>query len=118
MFSLAINFGASGNAWSFLFTKKEHVEAAMSRFAAAKPDDEIGITDDFGTTAVIRRGGINGWLVEDLNLAKGANIARSMYQAKTQAEFQSMAQNEPSLAILRGQQSPIIAPFPRQGRAS
>jgi hypothetical protein len=118
MFSLAINFGASGNAWSFLFTKKEHVEAAMAMLRSIDGCETIQITDDFGTTSQLKCNLINGWLVEDLNLAKGANVARSMYQAKTQAEFQSMAQNEPSLAILRGQQSPIIAPFPRQGRAS
>jgi hypothetical protein len=118
MFSLAINFGPAGLAWSFLFTKKENVEAAVGLFAAASHEDEISVSDDYGTSAVIKRGLINGWIVEDMNLSKGANIARSMWQAKTQADFQSMAQSDRTLDILRGGQSPIITPFARQGRAS
>jgi hypothetical protein len=117
MFSLAINFGPPGNAWSFLFTKKENVEAAMAMLGSIKDCDSIQITDDFGSTAQIMCPLINGWLVEDLNLSKGANIARSMYHARTQAEFQAQAQSDRTLDVLRGQ-SPIISPFPRQGRAS
>lgn len=118
MFSLAINFGASGNAWSFLFAKKEHIEAAMAMLRSIDGCETIQIVDDFGTTVQLKCNLINGWIVEDLNLSKGANIARTMYQAQAQAEFQNQASVDPKLAVLRGQQSPIIAPFTRQGRAS
>lgn len=118
MFSLAINFGKSGVAWSLLFTKQESLDAALAPLASASPDEDIGFKDDFGTTAAIKRGQINGWLVENLELTKGAMIFRSMNNARMQAECQNQAMSDPTLARLRGEGSPIIQPFTRQGRAS
>lgn len=118
MFSLAINFGAGGVAWSLLFTKKESLDASIAALSLAGPDDDVGFSDDFGTTAVIKRSQINGWLVENLELSKGAMVYRNVHHSRMQAEFQNQVMNDPALARMRGEGSPIIQPFPRQGRAS
>jgi hypothetical protein len=124
MFSLAINFGASGIAWSFLFDTKDRLNAVISELTrpAAMHSDSIGrivVTDDHGTTASIKSDQINGWITEDMDATKKAAVIRSMHQAHIQAEFQVQAQSDRTLDVMRGGGGTgIIQPFPRQGRAS
>lgn len=118
MFSLAINFGKSGVAWSFLFTKKESLDAAVVKLAEAQGSESVTVEDDFGTSAMVIMSQINGYLIENLELSKGAMVYRNVHHSRMQAEFQNQVMNDPALARMRGEGSPIIQPFPRQGRAS
>lgn len=127
MFSLAINFGANGVAWSFLFDTKERVDAVISELVrpagvhAIGGIDPVTVSDDHGTTASIMPDQINGWIVEDMAATKKATVIRSMHQAHIQAEFQVIAQSDRTLDVIRaggGGGTGIIQPFPRQGRAS
>lgn len=117
MFSLAINFGPTGVAWSFLFTKEESLNLAVQ--ALTETDSGyVLIEDEFGSKATVAINQIHGWLVEKMDMTKGAIVFRNIHMKRIEAEFQSQFQNDPALARLRGEQSAILSPFLRSGRAS
>ncbi len=118
MFSIAVNFGPTGVAWSFLFNKEEHCDAALAALALATLESAVVIEDDFGSKATMQRSQIHGWLVEKMELTKGAIVYRNMHMKRVEAELLSQFQNDPQLARLRGEGSAIISPFNRPGRAS
>lgn len=118
MFSLAINFGPAGVAWSFLFTKQESLDGAIRVLTENDATGYVLIEDDFGSKATLDFKQIHGWLTENLELSKGAMVYRNVHHSRMQAEFQNQVMNDPALARMRGEGSPIIQPFPRQGRAS
>jgi hypothetical protein len=117
MFSLAVNFGPTGVAWSFLFTKQETLDQAIKGITEAQGSSSITVSDDFGSSAVITMP-VHGYLIENMELTKGAIVYRNMHHKRIEAEFASQFQNDPALARLRGEQSAILSPFPRSGRAS
>lgn len=118
MFSLAVNFGPTGVAWSFLFTKEENLEAAVLALNSSA-DGYVVVEDDFGSKATVAINQIHGWLIEKMELTKGAIVFRNMHMKRIEAEFSSQFQNDPALARLRGEGSAILQPaFGRPGRAS
>ncbi len=98
--------------------RPESLDAAVRVLTQNDGGSYVLIEDDFGSKATVDFKQIHGWLVESMELTKGAIVFRNMHMKRIEAEFAGQFQADPQLARLRGEQSPILSPFPRQGRAS
>jgi hypothetical protein len=117
MFSLSISFGPTGTIWAFMFKDKERAEAAYYD-ARNFSDKSIGFTieDDFGQDASFPRSGVNGSLLEDLDLIEAARIQRSLADERCKAKFLQAARSDSTIRAGMGNQMPIMQPmggFPR-----
>lgn len=111
MFLLTIVFGTSPVPWGFLFKEEEKAQQAFDHVVLCKqtPDSRIGIEDDFGQKASLDTDKIQGFMLEDMEKSKLANIERGLHQARTQAKAQQQAQQDPVLrAAQLGAASPAV----------
>jgi hypothetical protein len=114
MFSLTIAFGPSNTLWQLVFREAEKANDAYSKLNQAAPSNQpVIVVDDFGQSTSIMRNQIHGFMLEDMNLSKQAHIERALHQMRTQAEGQTIVENDSVLraaAARRGGPS-IISPM-------
>lgn len=92
MYLLTVIFGPTSVPWGFLYKTEETASAAYDSLCAAT--ERIIICDDFGQQAAITLP-THGFMLEDLELTKVAQIERGLHQARTQAKANQMAQADP-----------------------
>lgn len=110
MFSLTISFGPGPVMWTLMWRDKAKAIKAYEQYATI--EDTLILTDDFGQEARIAREDIHGVMLEDMELSKLAHIERALHQARTQAQGQTMAQNDSVLRTARHQGGPpILSPM-------
>lgn len=102
MFSLTIAFGHG--SWSFLFKDRDRAKRAESLAISAANPEGAGaeIEDDFGQSATFIPGVILGVLFEELNQTKDAQVERSLYGARAQADLNRRASSDAALKLASG----------------
>jgi hypothetical protein len=111
MFLLSIVFGPTPTAWALLFKTQESAEAAFKQMGVHT--GWIALEDDFGQCASLKSETLHGFMLEDMEKSKLAQIERGLHQLKTQAKAQEVAGADPQLqrAMRQGHQgSPILSP--------
>jgi hypothetical protein len=105
MYSLSIHFGPNAMVWAFMFKEKEHAhkcfDEAMMMHRDGKP---YACTDDFGQYGSMS--GINGVMLEDLDLVEEARILRSLANARGEVKARQRASTDP--VIRQAQQGPSV----------
>ena len=109
MFSLTIAFGDTPAMWRLLFKTKEAAhEACVGLLAVVQT---VNVTDDFGQQCSLASDGIQGWMLEDLDQSKQAGVEMMLHNARTQAQAQTQARQEPALrGIGQGQGPSVLMP--------
>jgi hypothetical protein len=100
MFSLTIAFGETPAMWRLLFKTQESASAIYDKFLQTPgPGFDTGVpfTDDFGQSCYIKPDSITGIMLEDLDLSKQAGVEMMLHNARTQAQAQAQARQEPAL---------------------
>ena len=102
MFSLTIAFGETPAMWRLLFKTEEAAQEAVSTLQLFSltnqhPENVTSVADDFGQRCVLMCKGIQGWMLEDLDLSKQAGVEMMLHNARTQAQAQAQARQEPAL---------------------
>jgi len=114
MYSLTIAFGETPATWRLLFKTEE---AAISTYNAVLKSPEIqegvSVTDDFGQSCYISPAAILALMLEDLDRSKLAGVEMMLHNARTQADANVRARNEPSLR--QAAQGPSVF-VPNNGR--
>jgi hypothetical protein len=118
MHMLTIPFGQG--AWTFLYKTEEKAVRDYNQLGNSA-GMAVEIEDDFGQKLRINEPHkLFGALVEDLELSKMGAIEKALHAARTQARGDQLASADPILQNLhrmRGN-TPMITPFPNNGRGS
>lgn len=93
MYLLTVVFGPTGVTWGFLYKVMENAQRNYMRLTDT--DDQIEIVDDYGQVARLFSTDIHGYMLENLELSKVAQIERGLHHARTQAKANQMAQADP-----------------------
>ncbi len=105
MHSLSVALGPV--VWRLVFNTKEEAENAFTHFSEANVD----VVDDYGQRIATRSADVTGLMLEDLDRSKLAYVAMALHQARSQAEAQKMAANDPALRAAHNARGPaVIAP--------
>ena len=101
MFCLTVTFGNAGTTWALLFKTLGAAESAYARFDvmhlqhhAATP---IAVEDDFGQRVRIPGNEVKGLMLDDMSQSQAARIEMGLYQQKTVARGNKLAQTDPEL---------------------
>lgn len=112
MHCITLLVGPQGTAWTYLFKTKESAETAFTNMLVVKDLDAVAmnavhllhqpgailhITDDFGQAASIPAVDFHGCQLENLDETKLAHVERALHNARTQAEANTRAGNDPAL---------------------
>ena len=92
MFSLTIAFGETPAMWRLLFKTEETARAA---WATSTSESGFHVVDDFGQTCSVSK--VVGLMLEDLDQSKQAGVEMMLHNARTQAQAQAQARQEPAL---------------------
>ena len=98
MYRVTVIFGPT--ALGFMFKTKEKAEAHKN-FRTDHPTQDLIIVDDFGQHAEIKAMSIHGIIIEDMDLAKLAQVELTLHNARVQAAAQQRAQSDPGLHAAR-----------------
>lgn len=109
MFSLTIAFGETPAIWRLLFKTPETGHAAYDILVAAQKNGGLDsqIIDDFGQTIFIC--GAIALMLEDLDQSRLAGVEMMLHNARTQAQAQVQARQEPALRAA-GQGPSVFVP--------
>ena len=111
MHIITVAFGATPAMWQFVFKTEESAIKSWDVLNIGKAGDCVGVTDDFGQSALFDLANVTGRMLENLDLSKQAQIARSLHQQRTQAEFQKSAESDPVIRMaMRG--PAVLSPVP------
>jgi hypothetical protein len=99
MFSLTIAFGETPTMWRLLFKTEEVANSAVNALSTAAGNNMSAsvIIDDFGQRCTILAIGLKGWILEDLDQSRLAGVEMMLHNARTQAQAQVQARQEPAL---------------------
>jgi hypothetical protein len=114
MHLLSIVFGPTPTAWAMLFQKPELADKAFFDLEVAKRErkETVSVFDEYGQRAVFETVEIHGFMLEDLEKSKVAQIERGLHQARTQARAQQQAAADPILSnAARIQGAPVLQPM-------
>jgi hypothetical protein len=114
MHLLSIVFGPTPTAWAMLFQKPELADKAFFDLESAKRErkETVSVFDEYGQRAVFETVDIHGFMLEDLEKSKVAQIERGLHQARTQARAQQQALADPILSnAARMQGAPVLSPM-------
>lgn len=107
MHLLTIVFGPSATSWALLFKSPEAADRAV--IDLEKPDSSVvTIIDDFGQRATLKAESIHGFMLEDMEQSKLAQIERGLHFERTKARANQMAQSDPVLKNAAMMQGPAM----------
>lgn len=114
MFCITIAMG--NTAWRLMYKSEEK---ATEHFAILvdpdSPTGEIKLKDDYGQICAIRVSSIHGFMFEDLEKSKLANVELFLHQQRVQNMAQKAAQSDPGLRASSLMGSPrVLDPMGRQ----
>ena len=111
MWCLSLNVGPV--VWSLMYRTEESLLKAVAPFENtlnATPNNRYSLIDDFGHRAMIKESSLHGWMIEDWNKTKIAQVEHALHQARTQADAQKAAYSDPALrAVAQGPS--VISPM-------
>lgn len=121
MHQLTIVFGPASTIWWTLFKEQERADKVLEELKTAIQTQvsHTTIIDDFGQQATLAVVDIHGFLLEDLEKSKVAQIERSLHQMRTEIRCRQMAEADPVLKaamMARGSGISVISPMPGGGR--
>lgn len=107
MFAITFFLGAQSGPVVLMFKSEDTLEAALANMArfdsmvfgpnAGTMSKNASIADDFGQRLNLTQPPL-GFLVQDMRLAREADIERGVFQAVTQAKAQERAKTDPTLS--------------------
>lgn len=111
MYSLTINFGATGTAWAFLFKEKDEAHKQFDTAMLLHRDGKsFAVTDDFGQYGSMSN--INGVVLEDLEQVEAARIYRSLAEERLKVKLMEAARADPTIrAAMNQQRPPVLTPM-------
>ena len=96
MFRLTIAFGETPAMWRLLFKTEDRANQAWLRMKGTI-NSELDLEDDFGQHCCIMLNYFRGAMLEDLDQSKQAGVEMMLHNARTQAQAQAQARQEPAL---------------------
>ena len=91
-----INIALGNTCWRLLFKEEIHAIAAYDLISNPAIENLV-LNDDFGQQFCAKVKSIHGFMLEDLDKAKLANVELFLHQQRTQALATKAAQSDPGL---------------------
>jgi len=118
MFSIGVEF-KSGRAWGFLFRQEREARQAHDELRQSMEVGGSGmyhLTDEFGSSAIMRVADVSGCILEDMSKTSEAGIERGLNNARSQASLNRRAQADPQITsgvsgVMPGDMSRINGPL-------
>lgn len=107
----AVNIALGTTVWRLLFKTEANARAAHGTLCS-QPTGNFFLRDDFGQELGTHSAAINGFMFEDLDQSKLANIELFLHQQRVQAAAQKAAQSDPGLRASAAMGGPsVLTPF-------